>query len=78
MMTRSVPAWRESVSEPPTRPDPLAAMLAASFGTCTATIPLDNALGIVEVLQERCTPEVLLDVYRALERVVTRLETRVQ
>lgn len=77
-MTRSLSAWQDTMKETPARPDPLTAMLSAAFGNGSATIPLDNALEIVAVLRERCSLEVLHEVYHALEIVLASFETKVQ
>lgn len=50
--------------------DPLQEMLANIFNTQTATIQLDNASAIVQVLQERCQYDILHTVYQKLNTLM--------
>lgn len=66
----SVQEWRSTARENPSRRDPLVEMLRASFERHTATIPLDDPVAIVQVLQERCHPDILHTVQQSLEEVL--------
>ncbi len=66
-MSNSVSAWEDTIGKTAPRRDPLIAMLLASFGSRTATIPLDDASAIVRVLWEHCPLEVVRAVHQTLD-----------